>query len=131
MNKSKKKSIWGKGDKLTLRVLGKLQLKGYWLDLAAGDGRYVPELLSKVDKLVAADIDKDSLLKLLDNVSKEKRSKIEIKVFDIAKKLPFADKSFDGVFCTGTLHLFHKRVLDSIISEVDRILKPKGNVIID
>jgi ubiquinone/menaquinone biosynthesis C-methylase UbiE len=43
----------------------------------------------------------------------------------------FEDKSFGGVFCTGTLHLFPKKILQKIISEIDRILKPNGRVIID
>jgi len=126
-----KESIWGKGDKLTLKVLNKLQLKGNWLDLAAGDGRYVSKLLKKVDSLVATDIDRKALRKLLYIVSKEKKCKIKTKVFDITKKFPFKDKTFDGVFCAGTLHLFPKKVLIKILAEIGRVLKPKGIVVID
>ncbi|MCL5010699.1 MAG: hypothetical protein M1127_00595 [Patescibacteria group bacterium] len=53
-----KKSIWGKGDKITLSVLRKLKPRGAWLDLAAGDGRYAPTLLKTVNSLVVADKDK-------------------------------------------------------------------------
>lgn len=60
MMKNLSHSIWGKGDKLTIEILSKLQLKGTWLDLAAGDGRYVPKLLDKVDNLIAGDVDKNS-----------------------------------------------------------------------
>ncbi len=38
--------------------------------------------------------------------------------------LPFNDSSFDIVFCTGALH--HSDNLNKTISEVTRILKPKG-----
>ncbi len=127
----KQEPIWGKGDKLTLEVLSKLRLKGCWLDLAAGDGRYMPELLNKVDNLVAGDINRDLLKGLLQNTPKGKRFKLKIKVFDLTKKLPFKDKSFDGVFCTGTLHLFSKKVLRSVFAEIDRVLRLKGKIIID
>jgi len=38
---------------------------------------------------------------------------------------------FDGVFCTGTLHLFPKEILPQVISEINRILKPRGRIVID
>src|SRR3990167_8495721 len=96
----KQETIWGAGDKLTLKVLNTIQLKGTWLDLAAGDGRYIPELLEKVDKLIASDIDRKELDRL------RNAPKVKIKVFDLTNKFPFKDESFDGIFCTGTLHLF-------------------------
>jgi len=117
--------IWGTGDELTLKVLSKLKLKGKWLNLAAGDGRYVPELLSKVSSIVATDINRKYLNKL------RGKKRVQTKVADLTKKFPFKNDFFDGVFCTGTLHLFDKKVLESVFSEMDRVLKPKGKLIID
>jgi len=117
--------IWGTGDELTLKVLSKLKLKGKWLNLAAGDGRYVPELLSKVSSIVATDINRKYLNKF------RGKKRVQTKVADLTKKFPFKDDSFDGVFCTGTLHLFDKKVLEFVFSEIDRVLKPKGRLIID
>ncbi len=124
-------SVWGKGDKITLKILKSLEIKGKWLDLAAGDGRYVPELLEKADKMVVSDIDKAALKKLMSAVPKEKKHKVKSKIFELTKKFPFKDRSFDGVFCTGALHLFSQAKLRSIFSEIYRILKPNGMLIAD
>jgi ubiquinone/menaquinone biosynthesis C-methylase UbiE len=126
-----KNSIWGIGDKDTLQLLKKIEIHGKWLNLAAGDGRYNLSLLEKADLVVASDIDESALSKLWHNTPNQYQSKLKTKSFDITKKFPFEDKSFDGVFCTGTLHLFPKEILQKIISEMDRVLKPNGRVIID
>jgi ubiquinone/menaquinone biosynthesis C-methylase UbiE len=126
-----KKSIWGLGDKDTLQLLKKTEIHGKWLNLAAGDGRYNLSLLEKADLVVASDIDESALSKLWYNTPDKYQTKLKTKSFDITKKFPFEDRSFDGVFCTGTLHLFPKEILKKIISEIDRILKPNGKVIID
>jgi len=130
-SKQAEKSIWGKGDKLTLKILKKLPLTGDWLDLAAGDGRYVPELLEKVDNLTLSDMDQNALFKVLHRIPKRKKFKIKTAVFDLTKKFPFNNKSFDGVFCTGALHLFPKKVLQSTFNEIEQVLKPHGMIILD
>lgn len=126
-----KNSIWGIGDKDIIRLLKKIQIRGKWLNLAAGDGRYNLSLLEKADFVAVSDIDESALSKLWQNTPKEYKSKLKTEAFDITKKFPFENKSFDGVFCTGTLHLFPKEVLQQIISEIDRVLKPNGRVVID
>ncbi|MBU1205279.1 MAG: class I SAM-dependent methyltransferase [Nanoarchaeota archaeon] len=129
--KTGKVSIWGLGDKNTLQLLKKIEIHGKWLNLAAGDGRYNLNLLEKADFVVASDIDESALSKLWHNTPEEYRAKLDTKLFDITKKFPFENNSFDGVFCTGTLHLFPKEILQKIIFEIDRILKSNGRVIID
>ena len=62
-------SVWGNGDEVTLKVLKNLEIKGTWLDLAAGDGRYVTELAEKSERLVVSDIDRQALKKILNNNS--------------------------------------------------------------
>ena len=126
-----KTSIWGTGDKDTMELLGKIEIHGKWLNLAAGDGRYNLNLLKKADFIVASDIDESALSKLWHNTPKEYKEKLDTKAFDITKKFPFEDGLFNGVFCTGTLHLFPKEVLRQIILEIDRVLKPNGRIIID
>lgn len=123
--------VLGKGDELTLKVLNKLKLRGIWLNLAAGDGRYNLNLLEKADFVVASDIDESALDKLKQNTPDKYKSKLRTEVFDITQKFPFDNASFDGVFCTGTLHLFPKEISRQIISEIDRVLKPNGRVVID
>lgn len=124
-------SIWGKGDKETLELLEKEEIKGKWLNLAAGDGRYNLNLLKKADFVVASDIDESALSKLYHTTPEKYRSKLEIKVFNIIKPFPFDDASFDGIFCAGILHFFSRDIFRKIFCEMDRILKPKGKVIID
>ncbi len=124
-------SVWGKGDKITLKILKNLEIKGTWLDLAAGDGRYVPEMLDKADKLIVSDIDKVALNNLLSATPEEKKHKVVSKPFDMTRKFPFEDMSFDGVFCTGALHLFSEAKLRRVFSEIYRMLKPNGMLIAD
>ena len=124
-------SIWGIGDKETLKLLYQEEIKGKWLNLAAGDGRYNLNLLKKADFVVASDIDESALSKLWHTTPESYRTKLEIKVFDITKSIPFDDASFDGIFCAGILHLFPRDIFRKIFYEMDRILKPNGKIIID
>lgn len=126
-----KTSIWGTGDKDTLEFLKKIEIHGKWLNLTAGDGRYNLDLLKKADYVVSSDIDESALSKLRHNTPTRYIKKLHTKAFDITKKFPFEDGLFDGVFCTGTLHLFPKEILQQIILEIGRVLKPNGKVIID
>ncbi|MDZ7798255.1 MAG: class I SAM-dependent methyltransferase [Patescibacteria group bacterium] len=130
-SKTEKKFIWGTGDKDTLELLNDIKIRGKWLNLAAGDGRYNLNLLEKVNSVVASDIDEGALGKLKQNTPNELREKLQTEIFDITKPFPFEDESFDGVFCTGTLHLFPTEILQQIILEIDRILKSNGKLIID
>lgn len=125
------KSVWGVGEELTLNKIREEPIKGIWLDLGAGDGRYVPELLKRADRLVLGDIDPRELTKVQKYLSKSQRSKINMEVFDITKRFPFSDSSFEGIFCTGILHLFSKEKLEDIFLEINRVLKPDGKIIID
>lgn len=128
---AKKGSIWGIGDKPTLDFLEKTNISGKWLNLAAGDGRYNLIFLKKADFVVASDIDESALGKLWHNTPKGYRSKLKLAAFDITKKFPFRDAYFDGVFSTGTLHIFPRKIFREIIYEIDRVIKPKGRVILD
>ncbi|HIG93358.1 TPA: class I SAM-dependent methyltransferase [Candidatus Woesearchaeota archaeon] len=130
-SKTEKNSIWGTGDKDTLELLKDIEINGKWLNLAAGDGRYNLNLLEKAYFVVASDIDESALSKLWQKTPDKLKTKLQTKVFDITKKFPFENNSFNGVFCTGTLHLFPKEILRQIFSEIDRILKPNGRILID
>lgn len=129
--KTGKVSIWGHGDKDTLELLNKTEIRGRWLNLAAGDGRYNQELLEKAGFVVASDLDESALRKLRDNTPVKLRTKLDMQVFDITQRFPFEDEAFDGVFCASILHYFPENILQQIVSEVDRILKPSGKVIIE
>ncbi|MBI5127344.1 class I SAM-dependent methyltransferase [Candidatus Roizmanbacteria bacterium] len=129
--KTDKISIWGKGDLKTLNILSKSEIKGIWLNLAAGDGRYNNILLNKADKVVAADIDGGALKKLYKNTPKDLQSKLETKILNMTERFSFGDNYFDGIFCTGTLYLFPKEILKKIFKEISRVLKKNGFLIFD
>lgn len=126
-----KRSIWGSGDPKTLKILRRLHMKGTWLHLAAGDGRYNSLLLRKVDTLIVSDIDPSALEKSRRNVPPQYRGKFLCKVFDLVKRFPLKAQSIDGVFCVGTLHCFPKHILKKIAREIDRVLKSHGTLFVD
>jgi len=128
---NKSKSLWGKGDKDTLKLLNKIRIQGKWLNLAAGDGRYNLNLLKNADLVIASDIDKRVLNKLWRNTPSKYRSKLQIKVFDLTQKSPFKSDYFDGIFCTGILHLVPRKILPKILREMNRVLNKNGKIIID
>jgi len=124
-------SIWGLGDTVTLDLLSKQSFKGIWLNLAAGDGRYNNLLLSSADEVIVCDIDKNALNKLYDLTPKKYQRKLSLQICDITQGLPFPNNHFDGIFCTGALHLFNPSKLKKIFSEINYILKPNGTLIFD
>ncbi|MFC1564863.1 class I SAM-dependent methyltransferase [candidate division KSB1 bacterium] len=129
--KTGKASIWGDGDKDTLELLNKTEIRGRWLNLAAGDGRYNRELLEKADHVTATDIDESALSKLWHYTPSEYRSRLETEAFDLTRGFPFNDRSFNGIFSASTLHYFPKDVLQHIFNEIDRVLDNKGKLIIE
>ena len=119
-------SKWGIEEKETLAAINKIGFKGNILDVAAGDGRFINSLLEISDTVTAIDIDENEL-----NNLKGISNKIYTEVVDITKTFPYGDNSFDGIFCTGTLHLFNKETISFILSEMNRCLKPGGKIVLD
>ena len=131
LSMKRKTSVWGAEDKATKEYLKKAEIRGRWLNLAAGDGRYNSLLLKKADHVVATDKDEDALARLRASAPQKYEGKLETKVLDATQKFPYADNSFDGVFCTGALHLFPTKVFRRIAEEIGRVVKPRGKVVID
>ncbi|PIQ72734.1 hypothetical protein COV86_01455 [Candidatus Roizmanbacteria bacterium CG11_big_fil_rev_8_21_14_0_20_35_14] len=130
--KTEKKSIWGKGYEKTLELFKLDPIKGgRWLNLAAGDGRYNNQLLKYGDSVVASDIDAEALSKLQRHTPKKYRDKLTTVAFNLNGDFPLKDGSFNGIFCTGILHLFSRPVLEKISKEMLRILKPGGRLILE
>lgn len=113
-------SKWGKEEQETIDELKKINFNGKVLNLAAGDGRFNEYILKTSENVIAIDIDKEDLMKLVSNCPKYLKDKLEIKCVDVIKRLPFEDNTFDGVFCTGTLHLFDLEIINNILEEIDR-----------
>lgn len=124
-------SVWGTEDKATKNLLNKIKIKGKWLNLCAGDGRFNNYLLEKADQVIALDVDEGALQKLERITPDSLKRKLAAKVANITRRFPFEDETFDGIFCVGTLHLFPKSVFKKIFNEMERVLKPNGRIIID
>lgn len=119
-------SKWGIEEKETLEAINKIGFKGNILDVASGDGRFINSLLELSDAVTAIDIDEKELESL-----KDISNKLYTEVVDITKRFPYEDNYFDGVLCTGTLHLFNKETLIFILKEINRCLKPGGKIVLD
>jgi len=116
---------------LTKDALIKSDIYGRWLNLCAGDGRFNTTLLRRAQTVVATDVDPGALQKLYRLTPDELKQKLEIIACNIVEPLPFHRDEFDGIFCTGTLHLFPTTVFNNILGELGRILKADGRMIID
>ncbi len=122
-------SKWGIEEQETVDTIRSVNISGRVLNLAAGDGRFNNILLENASEVVAVDIDENEL-ELLRKECIDKNSLVTITA-DITKKLPFDDNYFDGVFCTGTLHLFDMNTIEGILSEISRVLKLNGTIVLD
>jgi ubiquinone/menaquinone biosynthesis C-methylase UbiE len=129
--KTGEQSIWGEEDKETVELLETETIKGKWLHLGAGDGRYNLTLLKNAKSVTVTDIDEGALSKLWHNTPKKYKSKLTMEAFNLINVFPFEDNSFDGIFAIGIIHLFPKDIAQVIFKEINRVLKTKGKVIID
>lgn len=91
------------------------------IDLWAGDGRMFP-VLDKLphSEITACDISEKMLSKYPKAAKKE--------IVDLEKNFPFNDEQFDLAFCFFTLE--HIKNIEHFFSEVNRILKPNGQIFI-
>lgn len=124
-------SKWGIEEMETLSAIKKINFNGYVLNVAAGDGRFNNTILKTADKVMAIDISETELELLKDECQESLKDKLHTKIVDITSDFPFEDEIFDGIFCTGTLHLFEEEILAQILKEIVRVLKPNGKIIID
>lgn len=124
-------SKWGIEEKETIEAINNIGFSGNILNIAAGDGRFNNRLLELSDSVTAIDIDNSELEFLEENCLKDLLYKLYTKAVDITQKLPFQDEAFDGVFCTGTLHLFDRDTIIKILQEIKRVLKTKGKIVLD
>ncbi|MFA7243951.1 MAG: class I SAM-dependent methyltransferase [Patescibacteria group bacterium] len=130
-SKTSADSVWGTEEKITSKIIDETVTSGKWLNLCAGDGRFNNRLLSLANQVIAADIDESALEKLTRITPKELEKKLKTKILNVTEKFPFKDAEFDGIFCSGTLHLFPEDILRKIFNEMDRVLKPNGKIVID
>jgi ubiquinone/menaquinone biosynthesis C-methylase UbiE len=123
-------SVWGDEDKATNDLIKTIK-GGKWLNLCAGDGRFNLHLLERAEQVTAADIDPSALQKLYRITPLELIKKLATRSMNVTMPFPFETETIDGIFCSGTLHLFPKDIFKRIFQEMDRVLKHNGKMIID
>lgn len=125
-------SIWGEEGSNTIDFLRKANVSGAWLNLASGDGRYMGRLLEGADLVTCLDIDGSALSKMRNvNIPEGDRDRVSPVVANLVHPIPFADRSFSGIFSTGTLHYFDAKTLGGVFQEMDRVLVPGGRVLLN
>ena len=93
--------------------------KGKVLDLGCGDGDYAKRLKDLGFDVIAGDID----------IARFRyKNEIEFKHCDITKEMPFPDNCFDYVLFMEVIE--HLRNPYVVISEINRIIKKNGSLII-
>lgn len=94
------------------------------LDCGCGSGRYTIALKKLgFGKVVGIDFSETGIKTARERATAKNIRGIEYKVGDVLS-LPFADESFDFVFCNGVLH--HSRSIAQGIDEMVRVMKSKG-----
>lgn len=99
---------------------------GLILDLGAGQCQDTFYFAKKGYKVVACDLSEFAL-----NLAKQKmpfslKDKIEFKIIDFNKTLPFKPKSFDIVYSHLALHYFTEKRTQNLFDEIFKILKIGG-----
>jgi len=123
--------VWGSLHPDMLALANQATIRGSWLNLAAGDGRYNELLMDKCTSIIAFDLDQAALDRLVERAPVSQRGKLQPALGDLTHPLPFDDNELDGCLCTGILHLFNEDVLRSIFKEILRVLKPQATLIFD
>lgn len=106
------------------RILALLKPRpnGVYLDLGCGTGNYSHEIQQRGFSLIGIDPSEKMLAQ-----AKLKNQKIEWKLGQ-AEKIELPNASIDGALCTLTLH--HWQNLAKGFSELQRVLKPGGKLLI-
>lgn len=95
------------------------------LDLGCGLGQDTKYLMEQGFKVISTDIAKEALEQL-----KKKIPNSQIMQVDMAEVLPFETERFGLINANLSMHYFSWKITEQIFSEIKRILKPKGILIL-
>jgi ubiquinone/menaquinone biosynthesis C-methylase UbiE len=104
--------------------------QGAVLDIGGGPGRMAVPLSSEY-RVTLCDISADMLRIATDAAAKSNVSagNLAVRRLDASEPLPFSSAAFDRVLCIDLL--VHLKVPVSLLSELHRVLKPDGELIVD
>jgi ubiquinone/menaquinone biosynthesis C-methylase UbiE len=94
------------------------------LDLAAGTGELARRILTRWPNvaIIGADVSSAMLAQSSDKLTERTWTRVQAD----AARIPFADKSFDGVLCTNAFHIFPRP--EASLAEIRRVLRPVGKL---
>jgi ubiquinone/menaquinone biosynthesis C-methylase UbiE len=95
------------------------------LDLGAGTGNLAVLLSTSGARVVGFDFSEEGL-----EIFKKKLPNQETVYGDLTNSLPFNDGEFDSVCSNNTLYTLNSRVREKVFTEIFRILKPGGKVVV-
>lgn len=99
------------------------------LDLGCGSGRHTVYLAKHGFEVYGIDIAPKGIKITKDWLKKEK-SKANLKVGNVYKKLPYANNFFDALISTQTLHHNTINNIRKLIKEIERVLRANGLIFI-
>ncbi|MCM3692505.1 class I SAM-dependent methyltransferase [Neobacillus niacini] len=115
-------------DLLKMVEMAELTGQEVLLDIATGGGHTANAFAPLVSRVTAVDLTTEMLVAAENFIKENGHQNVEFIQGD-AEQLPFTNESFDIVTCRIAPHHFPH--VDSFIKEVHRVLKPKGQFILD
>jgi len=95
------------------------------LDLGCGTGRHSVRMAVAGARVTALDFSSQMLAQARE---KTREADVRFQLHDLSQPLPFAAKNFDRVLCA--LVVDHIEELDKLFSEMHRVCRPTGNVVV-
>ncbi len=114
-------------EKLLIELLNDTNDSSDLLEIATGTGILSLELRGQISKITAIDISPKMIEIAKKKVEENQISNIDFRVGD-SYNLEFPDMSFDTVIASNVLHLLYQP--DTAMSEMKRVVKKKGKIII-
>ena len=105
---------------LILSEIKKLKKSDSFLEVGCAQGYYLSHALTKTKKVFGIDV-------VASFIHVAKKTGANVRVAS-AIRLPYKSNSFDNILCTETLE--HVKDWKLAVSEIKRVLKPKGRVIV-
>jgi ubiquinone/menaquinone biosynthesis C-methylase UbiE len=99
---------------------------GKVLELGAGNGQDSFYFAKEGYDVTTSDIETSFLEMNLLKQPESIQEKIVLEQLDLNNPLPFENESFDVIYAHLSLHYFDLETTKRIISEIERVLKPKG-----
>ena len=109
-------------------IIDLLELKPYYVvaDLGCGSGYFSVPISHKVKKVYGIDVQKEMIEFLEQKIQEQKIVNI-ITLLTKENKIPLKNESVDVLLSMNTLHEFKDK--EKMISEIKRVLKPKGQAV--